>query len=127
MRRNPGRCWRHLRRSCSLRAPQVAWHLPGARSAAEYPVQRLRRYEELGAEPDEERDERVARASRQEVGNVKAARSAQRRGDALFAQQTLEELGLRLVLRAGDLDEVALGELRLDLMLQSPGAHGELL
>src|SRR5215207_401781 len=45
----------------------------GARSAAEYPVQRLRRYEELGAEPDEERRERQ--------GDDNARKHPERRGD----------------------------------------------
>src|SRR5215207_8821125 len=45
----------------------------GARSAAEYPVQRLRRYEELGAEPDEERHERQ--------GDDNARKYPERRGD----------------------------------------------
>jgi acyl-homoserine lactone acylase PvdQ len=61
------------------------------------------------------RDEHVARPGGQHVGDVEAAGAAQHRRDALLEQQALDELGLGLVARAGDLDELALGELRLDL------------
>src|SRR4051794_20260148 len=60
-------------------------------------------------------DQDVPRAGGEEVRDVEARGAAQRGGHALLEQQALQELGLGLVVRAGDLDQPALRELRLDL------------
>ena len=57
----------------------------------------------------------VARAGGQEVRHVEAGAAAQHAGHALLEQQPLDELGLGLVARPRDPDQLALGQLRLDL------------
>ena len=59
--------------------------------------------------------EHVARAGGEEVRHVEARGAAQHAGDPLLEQQPLDELRLGLVLGAGDLHELPLGVLRLDL------------
>jgi hypothetical protein len=69
-------------------------------------------------------DHHVARTGGEHVGDVEPARAAEHGRHALLEQQALDELGLRLVARAGDADEVALGELPLDLARAlAGGAH----
>ena len=57
----------------------------------------------------------VAAAGGEEVGDVGAACATQERGHALLEEHPLDHLGLRLVGRADDADELPLAELRLDL------------
>jgi hypothetical protein len=61
------------------------------------------------------RDHHVARARGEHVGHVEAARAAQHRRHPLLEQQSLDELGLGLMARAGDAHQRPLGVLRLDL------------
>src|ERR671916_253700 len=67
--------------------------------------------------------EDVARARGEEVGHVEAARPAHGRRHARLEQQALQQLGLGLVLRGGDADELPLGVGRVDLA----GARGRLV
>src|SRR5215208_4467709 len=55
----------------------------------------------------------------EEIGDVEATCSAEHRRHALVEQQSLNELGLGLVTRGGDLDEVALRQLGLDCLLRA--------
>ena len=61
------------------------------------------------------RDEDVAPAGGEHVGDVEAGRAARHRRDPLLQEDALHHLGLGLVLGADDAHELALGELRLDL------------
>jgi hypothetical protein len=81
-----------------------------------------------GLEQHVPRDLRPPRAGRaRRAGGGRAPRSrARSRTARLREQQALEKLGLGLVVRAGDLDQVALREHRLDLA-RRPGARGDRL
>src|SRR5205085_1936793 len=59
--------------------------------------------------------EHISGTSSQIVGHVEPHAPSQQAGDTLLEQQTLDELGFRLVARARDANERALAELRLDL------------
>src|SRR6202011_2954831 len=61
------------------------------------------------------RDEHISRPGGEEIGHVEAGGAAQQTRHALFEQQALDELRLRLVARTRDTHELALSELRLDL------------